>query len=52
MAAPVYDARRVAKLLGIHYTAKELAAFGPPPQPLDGFLTSFDSGCSLLHLRY
>jgi hypothetical protein len=48
----VYDAAAVATLLGIiQYTAEELAAFGPPPKPVEGFVTFFDPGWSILRLR-
>ena len=47
----VYDAARVAELLGIEYSAEQLAAFGPPPEPLAGFVTFFDPGWSILRLR-
>ena len=50
-SAPVYDAARVAALLGIEYSAKQFAAFGPPPDPLEGFITFFDPGWSILRLR-
>ena len=49
--APVYAARTVAMLLGIKYTAKQLTRFGPPPEPLNGFITFFDPGWSILDLR-
>ena len=51
-AAPVYDPRAVALLLGrILYTDDELATFGPPPKPLPGFLTFYDPGWSILKVR-
>ena len=49
--APVHDASCVAKLLGIDYTAEQIAGFGPPPETLDGFVTFFDPGLSILALR-
>ena len=49
--APVHDASSVARLLGIAYTAEQIAGFGPPPNPLDGFVTFFDPGWSILQLR-
>ncbi len=51
MSAPLYDARCVGKLLGISFTEEEIAAFGPPPEPREGFVTFFDPGWSVLHLR-
>jgi hypothetical protein len=44
-------ALRVAELLGIQYTAEELAGLGPPPEPLPGFVTFFDPGLSGAALR-
>jgi hypothetical protein len=49
--ALVYDAQRVAELLSINYSAEELAAFGLAPAPLEGFVTFFDPGRSILRLR-
>ena len=51
LTAPVHDAPTVASLLGITYTANELAALGPPPEPLEGFVTFFDPGLSILRIR-
>jgi hypothetical protein len=48
-SAPVYDAATIATLLGISYTPEQLAAFGAPPPPLEGFLTFFDPGWSILN---
>jgi len=48
---PVYDALQVAALLGINYTAEQLVAFGPPPGHLQGFITFFDPGLSILRLK-
>lgn len=49
---PVHDAVRVASLLDIVYTDKRLLAdFGPPPPALDGYVTFFDPGWSILRLR-
>lgn len=47
---PVYDARAVKKLFSIFYTGQKLSAIGPP-DALPGFLTFFDPGWSILHLR-
>ena len=51
LTAPVYDASTVARLLGITYTEDQLNTFGPPPDPLDGFVTFFDPGWNILKLR-
>ena len=52
VTAPVHDAAAVARLLGITaYTAEQLSAFGPPPDPRPGFVTFLDPGCSILMLR-
>ena len=51
LTAPVYDAQTVGSLLGITYTEDELAGFGPPPDPLPGFVTLFDPGWSVIRLR-
>lgn len=48
---PVYDAATVGKLLGIHYSEKELQPFGDHPKPLSGYVTFFDPGLSVLQLR-
>jgi hypothetical protein len=48
---PVYDAAGVAALLGIEYTAEQLAAIGPPPASAQGFVTFFDPGWSFVRLR-
>ena len=50
-SAPVYDAGRVAELLGVRLSRKKLANFGPPPKPLKGYLTFFDPGWGILRLR-
>jgi hypothetical protein len=49
--APIHDAVLAAALLGIQYTAEDLAAFGAPPPPAPGSLTFFDPGWSILRLR-
>ena len=51
LTAPVQDAPTVASLLGITYSASEMKSFGPPPDPLDGFVTFFDPGWNILMLR-
>ncbi len=51
-SAPVYSAATVAELLGLRYTAQELAVFGPPPQPIEGFITFFDPRLSWRQLEY
>lgn len=49
---PVYDARQVnALLLPLRYSEGQLAAFGPPPESLPGFITFFDPGWSIVRLR-
>jgi hypothetical protein len=48
---PVYDARRVAELLGLQFSEEELNAFGTLPESLEDFVTFFDPGWSLLRLR-
>ena len=48
---PLYDAKTVASLLGIQYSEQELTGFGPSPDALPGYITFFDPGLSLLHLR-
>lgn len=50
-SSPVYDAAIVASLLRISYTPDELASFGRPPDPVDGFVTFFDPGWSIERLR-
>jgi hypothetical protein len=51
MSAPVYAAPDVAATLELIYLDEHLAAFGPPPDPAEGFITFFDPGCSVLALR-
>ena len=48
---PAYDAGHVSKLLGIGYTAEELASFGTPPRSLPDRVTFFDPGWSIVRLR-
>lgn len=47
---PVHDAARVAALLDVRLTSKQLTRFGPPPQAAPGFVTFFDLGWSIGHL--
>src|SRR5207244_1322915 len=49
--APVYDAKRVADLLGMQYTEEQIKSFGPPPAPVEGYVTFFDPGLSILDIR-
>ncbi len=49
--APVYDAAAVATLLAVEFTPEQLAGFGPPPEPVPGFVTFLDPGWSIVALR-
>ena len=51
LPGPVYDARTVNELLLLSYIAEQINDFGPPPTALPGFLTFFDPGWDILHLR-
>ena len=48
---PVYDAPRVAKLLGLQFSEDELEGPGLPPPALEGFVTFVDPGWSIVRLR-
>jgi len=47
----MFDAKTVGELLHTPFTEEELAAFGKPPAPIDGYLTYFDPGLSVMQLR-
>lgn len=46
-----YDAVTSASLLGITFTQEQLAAFGEPPRAIEGFITFFDPGFSIVELE-
>jgi hypothetical protein len=58
-SAPVYDGAAVARLYALFFRVEEfvelsvqqLSSYGSPPPGLNGYVTFFDPGCSLLTLR-
>ena len=48
---PVYNVRSVAALFGIGYTAEEVHSFRQPPDLVEGYITFFDPGWSIVRLR-
>jgi hypothetical protein len=49
--APVYDANAVAHLINVRFGNAELANFGNLPLAINGFITFFDPGLSIVELR-